>query len=215
MSNEASPRSLTKHGAASDQSVLLVLSAPSGTGKTTLARRLVEETPGATFSISCTTRPPRGREQDGVDYRFLTEARFREMVQEDRFAEWAEVHGHFYGTPCDVVDEARQNGRLALFDIDVQGGEQLKSRYPMAVTVMILPPSYEELGRRLRQRGTDDEAVIERRLLAARAEIRRGRKSYDYCIVNDDLEQALADLKAIVRAERRRTGRFELTSLGF
>lgn len=199
---------------ARDEAVLLVLSAPSGTGKTTLAHRLVAETPGAVFSISCTTRPPRGRERDGVDYTFLSEAKFRAMVQDDAFAEWAEVHGHFYGTPRAVVDEARAKGRLALFDIDVQGGEQLKQRYPEAVTVLILPPSVEELERRLRARGTDSTATIERRLLVARSEVRRGR-TYDFCIVNEDVETALGDLKAIVRAERCRSARLEIGSLGF
>jgi guanylate kinase len=212
MSNEL--HRLTTHGPHCDRSVLLVLSAPSGTGKTTLARRLVETTPEATFSISVTTRRPRGREQDGVDYMFVTEARFREMVQADLFAEWAEVHGHFYGTPCTVVENALQSGRLALFDIDVQGGEQLKSRYPMAVTVLVLPPSYAELERRLRARGTDSDAVIERRLLAAQAEVRRA-KTYDYCLVNDDLERAFSDLKAIVTAERARCRRYDFPHLGF
>jgi guanylate kinase len=211
MSNEAGARPAR---GVRDEAVLLVLSAPSGTGKTTLARRLVAETPNTVFSVSCTTRQPRGREQDGVDYTFLSEVKFREMVQAELFAEWAEVHGHFYGTPTAVVDDARAHGRVALFDIDVQGGEQLKQRYPSAVTVLILPPSVAEMERRLRARGTDSAATIERRLLAARSEVRRG-KSYDYCIVNEDLETALSDLKAIVRAERCRSARLEFGSLGF
>jgi guanylate kinase len=212
MSNE--PIARRSHGQGLDESLLLVLSAPSGTGKTTLGRRLVEDTPNSVFSISCTTRRLRGAERDGVDYQFVSEHAFREMVQVDAFAEWAEVHGHFYGTSRTVVEDALAHGRLALFDIDVQGGEQLKARYPMAVTVMVLPPSYAELERRLRARGTDPDHVIERRLLAAQSEIRRGR-SYDYMIVNDDVERALADLKAIVSAERLRGRRFDLAALGY
>jgi guanylate kinase len=212
MSNDLSR--LSTHGPGCDRSVLLVLSAPSGTGKTTLARRLVETIPEATFSISATTRQPRGSEKDGVDYWFVTEARFREMVQQDLFAEWAEVHDHFYGTPRTVVENALETGRLALFDIDVQGGEQLKSRYPSALTVLVLPPSYAELERRLRARGTDSDAVISRRLLAAQAEVRRA-KTYDYCLVNDDLDRAFADLKAIVTAERARCRRYDFPHLGF
>lgn len=211
MSSEKSPAD--RH-LARDEAVLLVLAAPSGTGKTTLAHKLVEATPGAVFSISCTTRRPRGKEREGVDYRFVDETEFTRLVEEDRFAEWAQVHGNFYGTPRDVVEDAKAHGRLALFDIDVQGGEQLKSRYPEAVTVLIVPPSFAELERRLRSRGTDSDAVIERRLLAARSEVRRGR-NFDYVVVNDRLEEALADLQAIVRAERARSRRIDTSALGF
>lgn len=211
MSNDAHALA---HGPCADRSLLLVLSAPSGTGKTTLARRLCADFPKSLFSVSATTRKPRGREQDGVDYHFVSEARFRAMVQDDQFVEWAEVHGHFYGTPREPVERVAAEGGLVLFDIDVQGGEQVQARYPDAVTVLVLPPSYEELGRRLRARGTDADAVVERRLLAAQAEIRRA-KSYDYCLVNDDLERAYAELKSIVTAERLRCRRFDLPALGF
>lgn len=196
-----------------DRSVLLVLSAPSGTGKTTIARRIVSDLPDAAFSISCTTRKPRGKEQNEVDYRFLTGGEFTEMLKQDAFAEWAEVHGNFYGTPRSEVDKALAKGRVVVFDIDVQGGEQLKQRYPTAVTVLVLPPSYAELERRLRARGTNEDLDIERRLLAAQSELLRGR-SYDYCIVNDDLETAVADVKAIVRSERCRTRRVDFPKLG-
>jgi guanylate kinase len=212
MSSKLSP--LRRHGDGSDQSLLLVLSAPSGTGKTTLAHRLVNDTPGAKYSISCTTRKPRGAEKDGVDYHFLTEHNFREYLHDDKLAEWAEVYGYFYGTLRSTIDESQKAGDILLFDIDVHGGEQIKARYPQAVTVFILPPSYEELERRLRGRGTDPDNVIERRLLAAQSEIRRGR-TYDYTVVNDELDTALADLKAIVRAERHRSRRFDVSALGF
>jgi len=207
-------RALHVHRDGCDQSLLLVISAPSGTGKTTLAQRLVEETPNSVFSLSCTTRAPRGAERDGVDYQFITNEHFREMLQDDAFAEWAEVYGQFYGTPRATIDDALKHGKLALFDIDVQGGEQMKAHYPMAVTVFVLPPSYDELARRLRSRKTETEEKIQHRLLAAESEIRRGH-GYDYTLVNDDLEQTLADLRAIVRAERLRTRRFDVGTLGF
>lgn len=211
MSSEIIPR---VHGEIFDRSVLLVLSAPSGTGKTTIARRIVDEIPEAAFSISCTTRKPRGEEKDSVDYRFLSEHQFSEMLKQDAFAEWAEVHGHFYGTPRSEVDEALSKGRVIVFDIDVQGGEQLKLRYPSAVTVMVLPPSYAELERRLRARGTNEDHDIERRLLAAQSELKRGR-NYDYSVVNDELDLAVDQVKSIVRAERCRTPRVDVAKLGF
>ena len=212
MSNEPSP--FQQHGPGRDQSLLLVLSAPSGTGKTTLAHRLVTETPNSLFSISCTTRSPRGAEKDGEDYQFLSAERFREMLQADAFAEWANVYGHFYGTPRSTIHSAQQNGNLVVFDIDVQGGAQLKTQYPSAVTVFILPPSYDELARRLRLRKTDTEEQIQRRLLAAASEIRKAA-TYDYLLVNDEVERTLGDLKAVVRAERLRAARFDVTRLGF
>lgn len=181
--------------------LLLILSAPSGTGKTTLARRLVRGHPGAIFSVSYTTRKPRGQERDGVDYHFVDEARFAAMAAAGEFVEHAQVHGHRYGTPRATVDEARAKGALAVFDIDVQGGEAIRARHPEAVRVLILPPSLEELERRLRTRSTDDDATVRRRLEAARREILRAR-SYEYWVVNDDLERAAGDLEAIVRAER-------------
>ena len=185
--------------------LLLILSAPSGTGKTTLARRLVAAHPGAVFSVSYTTRAPRGQEQDGKDYHYVSEEKFQEMIEAGAFVEWAHVHGHHYGTPRSVIDEARS---LVLFDIDVQGGEQIKKQHPAAVRALILPPSLGELERRLRARSTDDDATIRRRLHAARIEIRLARLAgYEYWVVNEDLEQAYADLEAIFRAESCRAGR--------
>jgi len=207
-------QALRTHGKGCDQALLLVISAPSGAGKTTLARRLVAETPNSVFSVSCTTRAPRGQEKEGVDYHYVSNEHFREMLQANALAEWAEVYGQFYGTPRSTIDEALAGGRLAIFDIDVQGGEQMKEKYPMAVTVFVLPPSYDELARRLRARKTETEEKIQNRLLAAESEIRRGRE-YEYTLVNDDLDQTLSDLRAIVRAERRRTRRFDVGTLGF
>ncbi|HVO18854.1 MAG TPA: guanylate kinase [Anaeromyxobacter sp.] len=187
--------------------LLLVLSAPSGAGKTTLAHRFRQAHPDAVFSVSATTRPPRGAEQDGVDYHFLAPERFAELVAAGAFAEWAEVYGQRYGTLRSTVKAALAAGRIALFDIDVQGGGHLKAGWPdEAVTVFVLPPSPAELERRLRGRSTDSEEIIERRLGAARAEVARGLATYDYVVVNDDVERALGLLHAIVAHERSRRG---------
>jgi guanylate kinase len=188
--------------------LLLILSAPSGTGKTTLARRLCAAHPGAIFSVSYTTRAPRDGEKDGVDYHFVNEERFQQMIAAGAFVEWARVHGHHYGTPKSVIEEAQKRGALAIFDIDVQGGETIKKKHPEAVRALILPPSLAELERRLRARSTDDDATIRRRLHAARIEIRLALAAgYEYWVINDELENAYADLQAIVRAESCRAGR--------
>src|SRR5512146_2141617 len=161
--------------------LLLVLSAPSGAGKTTLAHRFRGAHPDAVFSVSATTRAPRGAERGGVDYHFVTPERFAELVAQGASAEWAEVHGKRYGTLRATVEEALRAGRIALFDIDVQGGEQLQRAFPRdAVTVLVVPPTLAELERRLRGRSTDSDDVILRRLAAARAEVARGLASYDY-----------------------------------
>jgi len=185
--------------------LLLVLSAPSGAGKTTLARRFVATREDAHFSISATTRAPRGAERDGHDYHFVSPERFRALVAEGAFAEWAEVHGQRYGTLRRTVDEALAAGRIAVFDIDVQGGAQVKALWPdEAVAVFVLPPSMQELERRLRTRSTEGDDAIVRRLAAARSEIERGVARYDYVLVNDDLDAALGQLDAIVAHERAR-----------
>ena len=183
--------------------LLLVLSAPSGAGKTTLARRFVAETPDAVFSVSATTRPPRGAERDGVDYHFLPPERFEAMVRAGGFAEWAEVHGRRYGTPRENVESALREGRVAVFDIDVQGGAQIEAAWPrQTATVFVLTPTPAELERRLRGRSTDSDEAIRARLAAARAEVSRGAARYRYLLVNDDLEAALWRLRAIAAHER-------------
>jgi guanylate kinase len=185
--------------------LLLILSAPSGTGKTTLARRLVSAHPGALFSVSYTTRAPRAHEKDGVDYHFVSEEKFQQMIDAGEFVEWAHVHGHHYGTPRTSIENAKG---LVVFDIDVQGGETIKKKHPEAVRALILPPSLAELERRLRARSTDDDATVRRRLHAARIEIRLALAAgYEYWVVNDDLERAYGDLEAIVQAEGCRAGR--------
>jgi guanylate kinase len=187
--------------------LLLVLSAPSGAGKTTLAHRFRAAHPDAVFSISATTRSPRGAEREGVDYHFVSPERFSELVRDGAFAEWAEVHGRRYGTLRDTVEEALARGRIAIFDIDVQGGSRIKAAWPReTATVFVLPPGKAELERRLRGRSTDSDEVIRRRLAAARAEVTRGLAGYDYVIVNDVLEEADAKLAAIARHERALRG---------
>lgn len=185
--------------------LLLILSAPSGAGKTTLARLLLAAEPAARLSVSTTTRAPRGQEVEGRDYHFVEEAAFQRMVEGGEFLEWARVHGFRYGTSRAVVERSlREAGSLTIFDIDVQGGSAIKSQFPQAVTVFILPPSLAELEARLRGRGTDSEEVIQLRLEAARSEILRGLAEYDYLVVNRVLEEAGSDLRAIVRAARCR-----------
>ncbi|HSM93577.1 MAG TPA: guanylate kinase [Anaeromyxobacteraceae bacterium] len=194
---------MSSEGAATAPGVLLVLSAPSGAGKTTLAHLYRERHPDAVFSVSATTRAPRGEERDGVDYHFVSPARFQSLVAAGAFAEWAEVHGSHYGTLRPTVDEALRRGRVAIFDIDVQGGEQIKAAYPReACTVFVLPPDPTELERRLRGRHTDADAVIARRLAAARAEIARGLASFEYVVVIDVLEEACGRIAAILRHVR-------------
>ncbi len=187
--------------------LLLVLSAPSGAGKTTLAHRFRDSHPDAVFSVSATTRPPRGAERDGVDYHFVGRKRFAELVEQGAFAEWAEVHGQRYGTLRATVEDALAHGRIALFDIDVQGGAQIKAAWPLeTAAVLLLPPTVAELERRLRGRATDSEEVIRRRLAAACAEAARGLAAYDYVIVNDQMDGTLARLEAIVVHERSGRG---------
>jgi guanylate kinase len=193
--------------------LLLVLSAPSGAGKTTLAKRLLEHFPEARYSISHTTRAPRGQERDGVDYHFIDARTFKEKIDRGEFVEWAEVYGNFYGSAQSVVDETYRTRGLAVFDLDVQGGEAVKRKHPDAVLIFILPPSVDELERRLRGRGTDADDVIQRRLLSARHEMERGAVTYDYLVINDEIEQAFRDLQSIVIAERCRRGRADLSRL--
>ena len=180
--------------------ILLVVSAPSGTGKTTLCRRLVEEFPDIAFSISYTTRPLRGAEEDGVDYHFVSDEIFSSMVEQERFAEWAPVHDHRYGTSKETVERALAAGQDLVFDIDYKGGNQLMAAYPdHTAAIFVLPPSMEELEQRLRSRGTDAADVVDRRLHKAREELGH-YADYHYLVVNDDLETAYRDVRCIYRA---------------
>lgn len=190
-----------------DDLLLLIISSPSGAGKTTLTKDLLEHYPGMTFSVSHTTRAPRIGEVDGRDYHFIRPETFKGLVEEARFAEWAEVHGNLYGTSVDEIARCRRERKQGLvFDIDYQGARQIKAARPEAVSVFILPPSLEELRRRLRRRASDNEQTIERRFGNAKREIEQYGLS-DYVIVNDDLEHAKQRLRAIVLAERARRWR--------
>jgi guanylate kinase len=183
--------------------LLFVVSAPSGTGKTTVAERLVQVVPDLALSRSYTSRPARAGESDGVDYNFITRARFEQMVAADAFLEWADVFGNLYGT-CAADAEAELNaGRDLVLVIDVQGARQVRSRCPDTVGVFVLPPSFDVLERRLRGRSADTEAAMQRRLRTARAEV-AAFTEYDYVIVNDELETCVDRLRAIVLAERAR-----------
>jgi guanylate kinase len=185
-----------------------IISAPSGSGKSTLVRRLLETVPGLMFSISYTTRPPRGHEKDGENYHFVARDAFEAMVARGEFLEWAEVFGNYYGTHQGILEKACAAGRDVVLDIDVQGARQLRDRIPQAVTIFILAPSREILEARLRARGEDREEVIERRLGEASVEI-QGYKDYDYVLINRELAESEAVLSAIVRAERTRRDRIE------
>lgn len=186
---------------------MLVLSSPSGAGKTTLARRLMDSDPDITMSVSVTTRAPRPGEQDGVDYIFVDQDDYDRRVQAGEFLEHAEVFNHSYGTPAQAVYGALEAGRDVLFDIDWQGTQQLAQNAPNdLVKVFILPPSNEELERRLRSRAQDPEDVVRSRMAKAATEISHWPE-YNYIIVNEDLDTSFAQLEAILRAERSRRAR--------
>ncbi|WP_298034949.1 guanylate kinase [uncultured Desulfovibrio sp.] len=188
------------------EGIALVLSAPSGAGKTTLTKRLLAEFPHFGYSVSCTTRQPRQEETHGKDYFFLSREEFERRRAEQSFAEWAEVHGNFYGTPLAPVKEMLRQSQDVLFDIDVQGAAQLKLTLEEATFVFILPPSMAELERRLRSRGMDDEDTIQRRLSNARREMLEARW-YDALVVNDDLNAAYDALRAVYLAATLTPGR--------
>ncbi|MDA0188954.1 MAG: guanylate kinase [Proteobacteria bacterium] len=180
---------------------LYIVTAPSGAGKTTLVRLLLERDPGIRLSVSHTTRAPRAGEENGIAYHFVDEAAFLEMIRANDFLEWAEVHGNYYGTSRRWIESEMAAGRDVLLEIDWQGAQQVRQVFPAAIGVFILPPSIGELERRLSGRGTDSAATIARRMAAARDEMRHVGE-FDYVIINDDLQQALEDLRSVTRASR-------------
>ena len=196
----------------SRRGILLILSAPSGAGKTTLAHELIARTSNIGWSISHTTRPRRAGEADGKDYHFVSEETFLSLRNQGAFAEWVQVHSAYYGTTRATIENALNMGQDLLLDIDVQGAEQLKLCYPEAVLVFILPPSWQRLEDRLRARGTDEEEAITQRIRRAQEET-RALSGYDYCVINDQLEVSAAALHAILCAERTRISRLDLSSL--
>jgi guanylate kinase len=196
--------------------LMLVLSSPSGAGKSTIARNLLESDSSLELSVSVTTRPRRGSEIEGVHYHFRTKREFERLRDSDSLLEWAEVHGNCYATPREPAELALAEGRDMLFDIDWQGAQQLKEKMRAdIVSIFILPPSMKELKERLKRRAEDQEAVIETRLNNARNEIEHW-KEYDFVIINDDLDRAFAEVRGIVTAERlrrdRRPGLFDFVS---
>jgi guanylate kinase len=184
----------------------VVIAGPSGAGKTTLARRAVESDPLLRFSVSDTSRPIRAGEVEGHDYRFVDAKEFEKRIRAGRYAEWADVHGDYYGTPRSEIEEATRRGENAVLDIDVQGCRQVREKYPETLALFVVPSSLAVLEQRLRERRTEPEERIRRRLRDAEAELAR-KFEYDYIVVNDDLETANGAVLAIIRAERCRAAR--------
>ncbi len=182
---------------------LFVLSAPSGAGKTTLCRRLVKSVPELSYSVSYTTRPPRAGEVDGVDYSFVSRGHFESMAEAGEFLEWAEVFGCFYGTGGKRVIEKLDSGLNVIVDIDIAGARQIKTSFPQAVFIFILPPTFQELIHRLESRGTEGIVEMRERLDEAKVEIEAG-KMYDYLIINDSVDRAVSDLESLITTERLR-----------
>jgi guanylate kinase len=181
--------------------IVYIISAPSGSGKSTLVGKLLDAVPGLDFSISYTTRPPRGSEQNGRQYFFISRGEFEQMIADDEFLEHAEVFGNYYGTARRFLREAARKANDLLLDIDVQGAAQIQQRLPQAVSIFVLPPDRKTLESRLRHRSEDAEAVIQRRLVTATREIENYDK-YNYILINDRLEESSENLQAIVRSER-------------
>jgi guanylate kinase len=188
------------------EGLLYIISAPSGTGKTTLLKRVMSYFPDIRFSVSYTTRPPRSDERDGKDYHFISPQQFQQMVEEGAFAEWAEVLGNRYGTALDSIRESRLQGVDLILDIDSQGARQIGEHFNGGVFIFIFPPSLEVLRQRLNDRKVDGQEVIQFRVAQARDEIKQA-KWYDYIIVNERVEEAVEQLKSIIIAERCRRER--------
>jgi guanylate kinase len=186
--------------------MLVVLSAPSGGGKSIVLQKLLAVEPRTTYSVSVTSRQPRGTEVDGQDYHFVSRDKFESLIRDDVFYEYAEVHGNLYGTREDTVKAALDQGQDVLMDIDVKGGISVKWRSPDAILIFLMPPSEDILEQRLRARGTDPEAQIQLRLSNAREELNHWRL-YDYVVINRDLDETVAAVQGIIRAERQRVRR--------
>lgn len=184
--------------------LVAILSSPSGTGKTTICRNLIHRHNDYKFSISATTRPLRGKEKNGVDYYFVKEQQFDQMIQNNELAEWAFVFGHRYGTPFTEITEAISHNKVLLCDIDVQGGTTLKDKYRQAVTIFLIPPSFTELRRRLFKRKTDSAEQKKMRLETAVKELGYWHR-YDYIVLNEDLKEATNEVDMIITAERAKT----------
>ncbi|HKB86471.1 MAG TPA: guanylate kinase [Ignavibacteriaceae bacterium] len=182
---------------ANSKGILFIVSAPSGTGKTTIVRRILKEFPEIVFSISATTRKKRHNEKDGVDYLFLTEDEFRNKIEAGEFAEWEKFYDYYYGTFRDYIDKNLQKGSSVLLEIDVKGALKLKECYPDAVLIFIVPPSFDELVSRLKNRQTEDEIDLKKRIERAELELRLKDK-FDYFIHNVEIEKAVSDVKSLI-----------------
>jgi len=191
--------------------LILVISAPAGAGKTTLCKRLLQVSPSFTYSVSFTTRPPRKNEIEGVDYYFVSREEFEKMIEEEAFLEWAGVHGQLYGTSVKLLDRAIEGEKDVVLEVDVKGGKKIKKKYPEAILIFVVPPSWEELRERLKGRATEDAEKIKQRLIRAKKEVKFFR-FYDYFIINDGINKALQDLLAIINAERCRVNRISKIS---
>ncbi len=194
-------------GVAPDDFLMLIVSSPSGAGKTTLCSRLRAEFPDLRFSVSHTTRAPRETEVDGREYHFVDQQTFERAIAAGDFVEWAQVHGHYYGTGLSEIEQARASASGVIFDIDFQGARQIRAHFAEAVGIFILPPSLDELERRLRGRGTESEEESVRRLANAELEIAH-YGLFDYVVVNDDIGMAHDRMRSIVYAERCRRSRY-------
>ncbi|HHT47978.1 MAG TPA: guanylate kinase [Firmicutes bacterium] len=186
--------------------LLYVLSGPSGVGKNTILTEVLAKRKNLTYSISATTRPPRGQEVDGVNYYFLSKQQFLAELENDGFLEWAEIYGHYYGTPKQMVLDRLHKGEHVILDVDIQGAAQIKSNYPNAILIFLYPPSIEELKRRLLERNTDDQESINKRLAYIDKEL-AAVSLYDYVVVNDRLDEACRRVESIIDAEEIRVRR--------
>ncbi|OQY30337.1 MAG: guanylate kinase [Candidatus Cloacimonetes bacterium 4572_55] len=191
-------------------SFLIIFSAPSGAGKTSIIQELLRRNPDIKYSISATTRPLRGDEIDGIDYFFLTRDTFEDQKKQDGFAEWAMVHNHYYGTPAHYLKKQMDSGFCVVMDVDVEGARQLWKRYEDIVSIFIVPPSEKVLEERLRGRGTESEEHIRQRLDAARIEM-KAVYEYQYVVINYDLEKSARQVEAIIMAEKSRVCRYQFT----
>ncbi|MDI6740132.1 MAG: guanylate kinase [Candidatus Edwardsbacteria bacterium] len=190
----------------------IILTAPSGAGKTTLSCEIIKLHPEIHYSISVTSRPPRSVESDGQDYHFVSVAEFEKMLENKEFAEWAMVHDNYYGTPKKQIEERIDNGIDVIMDIDTVGARSIERLFPQAVTIFVLPPSLEVLGERLRSRATDTEEIIKKRLNQAKLELLE-IGDFEYFIVNDEFEDAVAQVRAIIEAERCKLTRYEMKAV--
>ena len=189
-----------------DSGILIILSGPSGSGKDTVLNALMQRRSDVRVSISMTTREPRGAEKDGIHYYFVSRTYFEKKIAEDRMLEYAEYAGNLYGTPKDPVDEMLRAGNAVFLEIEVQGAEKIRQRYPDVISIFLLPPSMATLEARLRGRNSEDEETLQHRLVIAREEIRRASE-YDYIVMNDTVENAVTRIETIINAEQQKTCR--------